>query len=88
MSLKEAASSGNRLKTLEALRDFLAENLDDCESKRDIASMTTRLESVLEQIEKLEGPKSAGDGIDEIAQRRAARRASAASRPVRASGKV
>lgn len=83
MALIDSASSGDRLSTLRDLRDVLASNIDSCESLRDLSSLAARLQSVLEEIDKLEGPKETGDGIDEIAQRRAARGAVAAPRPVR-----
>lgn len=78
MSLPEAAASGNRLDALRELRDVLAGSIADCESGRDLAALSGRLQSVLEQIDELEPKKAAGDGIDEIAQRRAARRSGTA----------
>lgn len=82
MTLSESAQSGNRLKALCDLRDLLAKNIEDCQSLRDLASLSGRFQAVLEEIAKIEGPQEAGDGIDEIAQRRAARRGSG-SGPVR-----
>lgn len=78
MALSESSASGDRLETLKDLRDLLALNIQGCDSLRDLASLSGRLQSVLEEISKLEVPKEAGDGIDEIAKRRAARRAGAA----------
>lgn len=80
--LTESASSGDRLAALRDLRDVLALAITECDSKRDMAALSGRFQSVLEEIAKLEGPKETGDGIDEIAQRRAARR-SAGSGQVR-----
>jgi hypothetical protein len=81
--LLESAASGDHLATLRDLRDHLAEALLDCDSKRDTAALAGRLQSVLDQIAALEPKESAGDGIDEIARRRAARRTSAAARKSR-----
>ena len=80
MSLRESASSGDRLTALRDLRDLLARSIEDCDSLRDLSSLSGRFQAVLEEISKLEGPKEVGDGVDEIAQRRAARRAGSASR--------
>lgn len=80
MALKESAASGDRLSALRDLRDLLASNIEACDSLRDLSSLSARFQSVLEEIAKIEGPKEVGDGIDEIAERRAARRAGSAAR--------
>lgn len=88
MSLKDSASSGDRLEALRDLRDLLARSIEDCDSLRDLASLSGRFQAVMDQIALIEGPKEVGDGVDEIAQRRSARRSGASSRPVRSVGKV
>ena len=82
--LTESAASGDRLAALRDLRDFLAGQLVGCESKRDVAALAARYQSVLEQVAALEPKKAEGDGIDEIARRRSARRASTAKSAGRA----
>lgn len=77
MGLTDSAASGDRLAALRDLRGVLAATIVACESPRDLASLSARLQSVLEEISKLDGQKDKGDGIDEIAQKRAARRAGA-----------
>lgn len=77
MSLRESAESGDRLMTLRALRDHLAASIDACESMRDLAALSGRLQSVLEEIAQLAPPEQKGDAVDEIAQRRNARRSAA-----------
>lgn len=77
--LTESASSGNRLATLRDLRDLLARQIESCDSLRDLAALSGRLQAVLDQIAELEPKKAEGDGIDEIARRRAARRSSPAA---------
>jgi len=72
--LTESAESGDRLATLRDLRDLLAKQIQGCDSLRDLASLSGRLQSVLDQIAELEPQKSEGDGVDEIAARRSARR--------------
>lgn len=85
MSVLSAAQSGERLKALIALRDSLAQSIDDCESLRDLAALSRQLTDVLKQIDELEPDVKAGDPVDELAARRAARRASAAKGKGRAS---
>lgn len=73
MTIREALDSG-RLETLKALRDRLASDIDDCESMRDLAALSLRLQSVLEQIDEIEGSATqSASPADEIAQRRRAR---------------
>lgn len=57
MSLESVARSGDRLKTLQSLRDYLARALDDTSSGRDQAALAQRLADVLEQIAEIEPPK-------------------------------
>lgn len=56
-NISEAVSSGDRLESLKALADYLAEQLDNCDSMRDAASLSLRLITTLEQIESLEPKK-------------------------------
>lgn len=78
MSLRKTAASGSRLETLEKLRDVLAAAIDGCESLRDLAALTNRFQSVLMEIQELAPEQEQkGDAVDEIARRRAARRAGA-----------
>jgi hypothetical protein len=55
VSIAEAASTGERLKALGALRDRLAVDLDECGSARDVAALSQRLMDVLKQIDELGG---------------------------------
>lgn len=82
--LSESASSGDRLQTLRDLRDLLAYQIEACESLRDLAALSGRLQSVLDEIARLEPKKAEGDGIDEIAKRRASRRSGSAKGQARA----
>jgi hypothetical protein len=84
--LTESAASGDRLQTLRDLRDLLATQIQSCDSLRDLASLSGRLQAVLDQIAVLEPKKAEGDGVDEIAARRAARRTSPAKGASRAKG--
>lgn len=63
-----------RLTALEVLRDTLAASIENCESLRDLASLSREYRAVMAEIADLAPPEKKGDAIDEIAQRRAARR--------------
>ena len=56
-SLVEAAKSGNKRATLIALRDKLAETIENCESGRDMAANSKRLMEVMAEIEALPDEK-------------------------------
>lgn len=56
-SLAEVAATGTRLDVLKALRDYLADALDNTLSARDQASLSARLTDVLAQIEDLSPPE-------------------------------
>ena len=78
------AAKGDALATLRALRDRLADELDTCESARDVAALSQRLMDVLAQIDTLEKarPEAKGTVRDDIAKRRA-QRAAASKAPRR-----
>ena len=57
-NIVEAAKSGDKRATLIALRDKIAETIQNCESSRDIASNTKRLMEVMEEIEALPDPET------------------------------
>ena len=78
-SVHEAAVTGDRLKTLRALRDHLAVAIDGCDSMRDLAALSRQLTDVVAQIDALDPPKTETSPADEVAQRRARRRAGAKS---------
>lgn len=59
--LIEAAKSGDRLRTLIALRDLLAERLQNTQSSRDISSISRRLMQCVSEIEILEREKRAAE---------------------------
>ena len=55
-NLVEAAKSGDKRATLIALRDKLAETIDNCESGRDMAANSKRLMEVMAELEALPDP--------------------------------
>lgn len=57
MNLVEAAKSGNKRDTLIALRDKLAETIDNCESGRDMAANSKRLMEVMAELEAMPDEK-------------------------------
>ncbi len=79
-TLAEVAADG-RLKALEALRDRLAKDIDDCDSKRDLAALSQRFMDVLEQIAEVqrEQPPQKGTVLDEFSRRRQQQEAAGAS---------
>lgn len=79
MSQVKQESAKGRLEGLIALRDTLAGAIDECDSLRDLSSLSSRLSEVLGQIAELTPTEKAGDPIDEIAARRTARRSGTAA---------
>lgn len=55
--LLDAAKSGNKRDTLIALRDKIAETIENCDSGRDIAANSKRLMEVMAEIDELPDPK-------------------------------
>lgn len=72
-----AVDNSAGLEQLKMLRLILAQAIDDCDSKRDLAALTNRYVGVVERILVLESQKPAATSkADEIAARRAAKRSS------------
>ena len=57
--LIDAAKSGDRRATLEALRDKLALTIAECESGRDVAALSKRLMEVMGELDSM--PKAKPD---------------------------
>lgn len=57
-NLVEAAKSGDKRATLIALRDKLAQTIQECESGRDMASNSKRLMEVMAELEALPDPEA------------------------------
>ena len=72
--LAHIAPAGDRLAALEVLRDWLAQEIDDCTYARDLPALVLRFTDVLAQIDDMPGSRPMG-AADQIAARRAARRA-------------
>jgi hypothetical protein len=85
MAVESLASSVGRLGGLRALRDRLAVELDECDSKRDVAALSQRFMDVLAQIEACEkaAPVQEGTALDEVNARRAAKAAKVPGRAAR-----
>ena len=83
-SLRAVIADGALLPSLERIRDEIAADLDACESMRDKAALYLRMADVLARIEDAKPAEQKGDAVDEIAKRRAARRAVASEGPARA----
>jgi hypothetical protein len=65
-SLAKVVATGSRLDSLRALRDYLADALDNTESARDQASLSARLTDVLAQIEDLTPPTEEVDPLADL----------------------
>ena len=64
-NLMDAAMSGDRRRTLEALRDKIAASIQDCESGRDVAALSKRLMEVMGELDALPR-QSDDDGLAEL----------------------
>ena len=74
--LVKAAKSGDKRATLIALRDKLAETIQNCESGRDMASNSKRLMEVMGELDALPDPNN-GKNPAQIARERARARGDA-----------
>ena len=70
MSLLEAAKSGDKRATLIALRDKLAETIENCESGRDMAANSKRLMEVMAELEALPDPEAKKESKHDRLKRR------------------
>lgn len=71
MSVSTAAASGSEREALVALRDTLARAIDECESGRDLASLSRQFVDVVSRLGESEDAKK-GTVLDELSKRRAA----------------
>lgn len=75
MNLREHAESNDNKALLRALRERLADAIDNCESARDISSMSKQLMDVVKMLDGVDVPESQGKGtvLDELRARRQAK---------------
>ena len=72
MTVADAFSSGDRVASLTALRDYLAGLVDDFDgAPKDIAPITKRLADVVRELDGLAPVQRKGTALDELAARRA-----------------
>lgn len=64
--LLDAVRSGDKRVMLEALRDDVAETIEDTKSGRDMAALSKRLMEICEAIDALPSPQSTNP-VDEMA---------------------
>jgi hypothetical protein len=76
--LRKVIRSGDRRRSLEAIRDRLAAELQDAEG-RDVAPISKELRAVIDQLDRIPGGKEVSKR-DELAARRARRLADAKGR--------
>lgn len=77
-SAAPSQSESERLARLITQRDRLDVAIESCDSMRDLAALSREYRAVMAEIATLVPPEQKGDAVDEIAQRRAARRSGAA----------
>ena len=82
MAIADVAAAGDRLATLEVLRDRLAQEIDDCTTPRELPALVLRLTDVLSQIDDMPNAQRASRA-DEIAERRASRGGSGSAHQAR-----
>lgn len=71
-----AAASGDRLRTLRAMRDVLAQAMDEAPAAV-VAQVAARLQSVVAEIEAVERQQPQRSVVDELRRRRAEREGAA-----------
>lgn len=69
MSLEATARDGDRLRTLRALRDRLAREIDETRSARDVAALSRQLTEVLAEIDDLAPPVKEVDPLASLVKR-------------------
>lgn len=72
--LRDVVASGDRVKSLEAMRDLLASRLSAAQYDKDVAPLSKRLDEVMAELAALSPPKRESR-VDELAAERAKRRA-------------
>lgn len=72
--LAESATTGDRIKVLEAMRDLLAARLQATDDDRSVAPISKRLSEVMAELEALQPPKVKSD-VDDLRSQREKRRA-------------
>ena len=65
MALQQASNLG-RLEQLTTLRDILASSIDECDSMRDLASLSRQYRETIREIETIESGEDDGDEIASI----------------------
>lgn len=81
MDATQPEETASRLDRLKTLRASLEEALTGDVPVRDFASLSREYRAVLAEIDELAPPEQKGDAVDEIAQRRNARRSAASGKP-------
>lgn len=74
MSISETAATGDRLETLYALREKLADAIDASTNGHDISALTNQMMRVLEEISELEKRQGANKKQSALDKARAAAR--------------
>lgn len=84
MQMVDKNARGSRLECLKALSDVLAEQIDNCDSSRDLPQLARQYRETIKEIAEIEGAKVENDEIGEILSRRKTNGKSGAVRKNRA----
>jgi hypothetical protein len=76
MGFVDEVASGDERRALEAMRDALAAHMEQADSNV-VAQVAARLQAVVKRLAELGSQPTEGSATDEIARKRAARRAAA-----------
>ena len=69
MSVEDAALSGDQMRTLQAMRDRLAQAIDESSSAMGVAAFAKQLQDVLSKIAELTPPEIKDTPLDEFTKR-------------------
>lgn len=67
--LTSVVKKNDRRKTLEALRDVLAQQIEDCKSGRDVAALSLRLMDVEDELSRLPTGDEAQSAVEKARAR-------------------
>ena len=80
----QLTDAATRVEQLKALRDILAEAIDECSSMRDLAALSRQYRETIRELEEIEGTHDDNDAIGDILASRDADGRSGTVRPNRA----
>lgn len=67
--LTELTNVAERVESLKELADILAQSIEECDSKRDLAALSRQYRDTLREIDEIEGGVEVDDGITVLIQK-------------------